>query len=97
MGLAACRDKGRRQRLSMLPTPMYHEKVGSKDSAAVKTLVTMFMDRMKSVGIGFGTDAAALAKADYGTQGLSGRGFIEFMKTYRQFPVANYTLEYIKI
>ena len=47
MGLAACRDKGPKTEVVYATDPNVM-KVGSKDSAAVKTLVTMFMDRMKS-------------------------------------------------
>ena len=86
MGLAACRDKGPKTEVVYATDPNVM-KVGSKDSAAVKTLVTMFMDRLMLL---------RTAKPDCEPQGLNREGFIEFMKTYRQFPVANYTLEYIK-
>ena len=59
-------------------------------------LVTMFMDRMKSGHPDSALMLLRTAKPDCEPQGLNREGFIEFMKTYRQFPVANYTLEYIK-
>ena len=95
MGLAACRDKGPKTEVVYATDP-HVMKVGSKDSAAVKTLVTMFMDRMKSGHPDSALMLLRTAKPDCEPQGLNREGFIEFMKTYRQFPVANYTLEYIK-
>ena len=95
MGLAACRDKGPKTEVVYATDPNVM-KVGSKDSAAVKTLVTMFMDRMKSGHPDSALMLLRTAKPDCEPQGLNREGFIEFMKTYRQFPVANYTLEYIK-
>ena len=95
MGLAACRDKGPKTEVVYATDPNVM-KVGSKDSAAVKTLDTMFMDRMKSGHPDSALMLLRTAKPDCEPQGLNREGFIEFMKTYRQFPVANYTLEYIK-
>ena len=91
----SCRDKGPKTEVVYATDPNVM-KVGSKDSAAVKTLVTMFMDRMKSGHPDSALMLLRTAKPDCEPQGLNREGFIEFMKTYRQFPVANYTLEYIK-
>lgn len=95
LALGACRDKSKKSEIVYATNP---DKmiVGARDSAAVKTLVTMFMERMKAGHRDSALMLLRTAKPNSQPQGLNREEFIEAMKVLNQFPVADYTLEHIK-
>ncbi|MFR3332296.1 MAG: hypothetical protein ACLTSL_19550 [Odoribacter splanchnicus] len=95
LGFAACRDKSKKSEVIYATNPN-EMIVGSRDSAAVVTLVTMFMERMKAGHPDSALMLLRTAKPDCQPQGLNREEFVGAMKTLKQFPVADYTLEHIK-
>ncbi len=95
LGLTACRDKSPKTEVIYATDPNIM-KVEAKDSAAVKTLVTIFMERIKSGHPDSALMLLRTAKPNCKPQGLNREEVVKAMKIYKQFPVADYTLEYIK-
>lgn len=95
LALGACRDKSKKSEIVYATNP---DKmiVGARDSAAVKTLVTMFMERMKAEHQDSALMLLRTIKPNSQPQGLNREEFVEAMKVLSQFPVADYTLEYVK-
>lgn len=93
--LGACRDKSKKSGIVYATNPN-EMMVMAKDSAAVETLVTMFMERMKAGHQDSALMLLRTAKPNSQPQGLNREEFVEAMKVLNQFPVADYTLEYIK-
>ena len=95
LALGACRDKSKKSEIVYATNP---DKmiVGARDSAAVKTLVTMFMERMKAEHRDSALMLLRTIKPNSQPQGLNREEFVEAMKVLSQFPVADYTLEYVK-
>jgi len=95
LALGACRDKSKKSEIVYATNPN-EMIVRAKDSAAVETLVTMFMERMKAGHQDSALMLLRTVKPNSQPQGLNREEFVEAMKVLNQFPVADYTLEYIK-
>lgn len=95
LALGACRDKSKKSEIVYATNPN-EMIVRAKDSAAVETLVTIFMERMKAGHQDSALMLLRTVKPNSQPQGLNREEFVEAMKVLNQFPVADYTLEYIK-
>ena len=94
LGFAACRERGKVTIVSdsVNETEMY---LTTKDTAAVETLVRMFMDRTQRGRL----DSAAMLLRTYDLhrqpQGLDSAGFRKVMETLGQFRVLGYDIEHV--